>query len=414
MFYARRFSLLILCTAVLLTMAVGCKNVTENDNAVTTTSETEKIAETTTEKVTETELTTQIPEPEPEPNYEWVIEPGIYSGDIQPVQGWIVKRTNIALVILDDKYLIDYNGNVKFTLPDKPDNPNIKSCSLCGACDIIDCVGGCIKPDTYEIVEHMGHGGYFIPSYIYDPETGFICYRDYGAYTEVTENIPYATVSEGVRRPATTADHIANDYAYDLTGRYGIIVNSELVVPFEYDEFAIYDDFGIAKLKKDGKWTLFNSEGKAITGNDYLDFCATSDGYIALNRDGKWGYVDLEGNIVIDHVFNKALPSYCGKAWVKTDAGWGVIKIDEPTIMTEEEAKQIIYDKYMYDEFGERTNLVTIDITPNDMKFYECVGYGFDVNRTYANGYESSGSFFVHYDGTIFTPQYYSPKEITD
>jgi len=396
MYFGKRLLSLILF-AVMLIAAAGCSNA--KDKAPQTTSgETVSTAGDVTdetEAVTDTETATQPTEPDPVLDCEWVIEPGIFRGDIQPVPNYSPWHVNLGLAMLDGKHLIDFNGNIKYTAPDEGDEQST-GMYFCGVC----CIILPVEPETYEAVGHVGHGGYRAPNYIYDPETGFICYPDYGGYAEVNENIPYSIVAEGIRRPATSEDNVGNDYAYDLTGRYGIVVNSELVVPFEYDGAAKYDNFGIAKLKKDGKWALFNTEGKMILGNDYLSFSNTTDGCIALNRDGKWGYVDTEGNTVIDYIFEEALPPYCGKAWVKTDAGWGVVKVTEPAILTEEEAKLVIYESL------ENPNLISADITPNGKKYYECVGYGFDVKASYTTGYEHSRYYFVNYDGTMLTPQY--------
>ena len=403
MVYSKRMILLLLCS-ILLFAAAGCENASDANPSETTVTSTVTKAVTETEAITETAATTVLPEPDPEPQYEWLIEPGIYTGDMQKVQSIPTIKVNIGVVILDNKHLVDYSGNIKYTLSDT-DKSRIGIGSLCDACEIIDSTDGPIEPNTYENVSHLGHGGYFFANYIYDSETGFICFRDYGGYAEVTENIPFAIVSEGVRRPAVPEDNVGNDYAYDLTGRYGIVVNSELVVPFEYEAAARYDTYDIAKLKKDGKWAFFNSEGKALTGNDYLDFRTITDNIIAVNRDGKWGYINLEGNVIVDHVFEDALPIYCGMAWVKTSDGWGVIKIYEQELMTEEEAKQIILDRFDND-----TNIESIDIVPNDVGYYECIGYGFDVKITYTSGRESVSSHFVNYDGTEFTPNYYTEQ----
>ncbi len=393
-----------MCALMLLSVSVGCEDRGNNSETTASSAATDAAVSSKTTDSTETKayesesvtstVTESLDDPEPDP-HSWLVAPGKFDGDIQPVYG--DSRTTLGISILDDKHLIDFNGDIKYTYPNEEDGVTFKGW-YCENCDTLND----LDPDTYEKVEHLGHGGSFPINYIYDSETGAIHYLNYGGYYEMNENLAYAVVAEGTRRPSTPEDNVANDYAYDLTGLYGIVVNSKLVVPFEYDAYAEFDGYGIAKLRKDGKWAFFNSEGEMILSNDYLSSYSTSYGYIALNRDGKWGYADLDGNIVINFIFEETRPVYCGKAWIKTEAGWGVIKIDEPEILSEEEAKQALYDKFFSHE---SSDVALSDITPINKGYYECEGYSFEVKNKNNNSW--TAYYFVNYDGTVFRPQYF-------
>lgn len=399
---AKRLFSLFICALILLSSVTGCKN---GGNDVGETSENTSVTDapisSESELGTETEPGTDT-EPDPEPDtLTWIIEPGKFNSDsdVQPM--YAENGLTLGISRFDGKYLVDFSGNIKCT-----DNENYMY-----YCDICDFIG--VDPDTYKPAGHMGHGGNYFNGYIYDAETDSVWYWDFGAYSEEKNDIACSIVSEGIRRPATPEDNVINDFAFDKTGLYGIMVNSKLVVPFEYDSYVRFSS-GIAAMRKDGKWAYFDSTGKMILENIYsprdevINENGESDsvpylpssGYIALNLDGKWGYADLEGNMVIDHIFEEARPVYCGKAWVKTEDGWGVIEIEKPEIITEEEAFEI-----MYDYFSTWKDIEKSDIILNGKGFYGCEGYGFDVKKE-ENDW-SAGYFFVNYDGTVFSPSYY-------
>ena len=136
----------------------------------------------------------------------------------------------------------------------------------------------------------------------------------------------------------------------------------------EYQEVSSIGN-GVAAVKKDGKWSLVNREGKDLSGKTYEgvamdeklvvfrnDRLFVSDGsgyqmidstgkvygdkkfqtvhifndttYAAVMLDGKWGFVDSNGKMVIEAQYEDARSFANGYAAVKKDGKWGFINTE--------------------------------------------------------------------------------------
>lgn len=136
----------------------------------------------------------------------------------------------------------------------------------------------------------------------------------------------------------------------------------------EYQEVSAIGN-GVAAVKKDGKWSLINREGKDLTGKTYEsvamdeklvvfrnDRLFVSDGsgyqmidstgkvigdtkyqavhifndttYAAVMLNGKWGFIDSTGKMVIEPQYEDARSFANGFAAVKKDGKWGFINTD--------------------------------------------------------------------------------------
>lgn len=126
---------------------------------------------------------------------------------------------------------------------------------------------------------------------------------------------------------------------------------------------------GVAAVKKDGKWSLVNREGKDLTGKTYHDVVMdeklvvfrnerlfVSDGsgyqmidstgkvvgdtkyqavhifndttYAAVMFNGKWGFIDSTGKMVIEPQYEDARSFANGYAAVRKDGKWGFINTE--------------------------------------------------------------------------------------
>lgn len=131
---------------------------------------------------------------------------------------------------------------------------------------------------------------------------------------------------------------------------------------------------GVAAVKKDGKWSLVNREGKDLTGQTYHDVVMdeklvvfrndrlfVSDGsgyqmidstgkvigdtkyqavhifndttYAAVMLNGKWGFIDSSGKMVIDPQYEDARSFANGYAAVRKDGKWGFINTEGKMII---------------------------------------------------------------------------------
>ncbi len=136
----------------------------------------------------------------------------------------------------------------------------------------------------------------------------------------------------------------------------------------EYEDVSAIGN-GVAAVKKNGKWSLVNREGKDLTGKTYDEVVMdeklvvyrnerlfVSDGsgyqmidsngtvygktkfqavhifndttYAAVMIDGKWGFVNSSGEVVISPQFEDARSFANGLAAVQKDGKWGFINLD--------------------------------------------------------------------------------------
>ncbi len=79
--------------------------------------------------------------------------------------------------------------------------------------------------------------------------------------------------------------------------KYGLIdLNKKVVVPFQYDEIKGINNF--YKAQSNGKYTVLDHSGKAITSSVFDDVGSQHHGKMAVFNDGKIGYMDTGGNII--------------------------------------------------------------------------------------------------------------------
>ncbi len=115
-------------------------------------------------------------------------------------------------------------------------------------------------------------------------------------------------------------------------GKYTLVdvngkVKSDNFVDIVIDDNGKYlsGDVMIAS-KENGKYQIYDKEGKNPSkfSATKMDICK-SDGIIAFEKDGKWGYVNTSGKIVIEPVYDNAKSFSNGLAAVCKGGKWGFI-----------------------------------------------------------------------------------------
>ncbi len=193
--------------------------------------------------------------------------------------------------------------------------------------------------------------------YYYDGEVRYVHTSDYGS------NTGEKVISGQI--PIRQADHRINTLAdwLNLSGKYAIASQGELLTDFAYDECGSESE-GLFAVKQNGKWGYVDETGKIVipiefdaSWNKYTaneaeasnvdvapassEYCyAASNGYVNLRKDNQWKLCDLYGNEIIPFgVFEEILPVDSNNiCWVKQNGKWGTIQIqDTETESTEYE-----------------------------------------------------------------------------
>jgi len=278
--------------------------------------------------------------------YKIVYESNLSSEDIQPIYEGTsnVSRYLWCLYALypsnrqESAKVIDFEGNVYYC----------GDASYISYCPFSATINGdhTYSIDHYTLESYYnpyGHGGSVESTYYFEEETKKLYTPGgVGVSPELCENFEGFAIVESVT--LKDPEDIDMSYPSDIfhrTGKYGIVIDSELVVPCEYEMYLDYWD-GICALRKDGKWGYFNEKGKQILDFEYDASINTlynrfleaninvpyspQSGLIVLCKDGKWGYSDLKGNMVTGFDFEEARPAADQKAWVKLDGTWKVIE----------------------------------------------------------------------------------------
>ncbi|MCH2247882.1 MAG: WG repeat-containing protein, partial [Crocosphaera sp.] len=89
--------------------------------------------------------------------------------------------------------------------------------------------------------------------------------------------------------------------------KYGYVKNGKVVIPFEFDYAAIFED-GVAQVVKNGRVGYIDTTGKIVIpfeveNNSLKRF---REGLAAVKKDGKWGYINKIGKLVIPYQFDEA------------------------------------------------------------------------------------------------------------
>ncbi len=108
---------------------------------------------------------------------------------------------------------------------------------------------------------------------------------------------------------------------------YGLIVNSNLIIPPIYDK-KIIEGEGIYTTRKNGKAVFLNSIGINLLFGEYDDASIFSEGLCVVSNKGKYGYINADGEEAIPLQFNFATDFSEGLACVSVGEKDGYINKD--------------------------------------------------------------------------------------
>ena len=263
--------------------------------------------------------------------YEWALEPSVEADDIHPVNvfyndyycdyiGYNIIETQ------NGEGIISYDGEVVL----EPGDYNLFYCLLHNV--ISDTSNQSFHYDPYSKKQFVNEFlcahdyGVMFDEYLYYGGTVFKK-LEYGA--EMRVDPPQFCVVEN----ADVNDDPAYSGEFDIIGdgRYGILADGKIVVPFDYDYGTNYSE-DIACLGKDGEYSYFDKAGNPIFAQTFNSHYSASYGAIALCNDGKWGFADTSGEMLTPMCFDEARPVFNTLAWVKQDGKWGVVRLTDPDL----------------------------------------------------------------------------------
>ena len=76
----------------------------------------------------------------------------------------------------------------------------------------------------------------------------------------------------------------------------------------KFDEVKAFHD-GIAGVKKNGKWSYVNQEGKMLTPFQFDEVEDFSEGFGRVKKYGKWYFINAEGR---EFSADNVLECFCG------------------------------------------------------------------------------------------------------
>lgn len=92
---------------------------------------------------------------------------------------------------------------------------------------------------------------------------------------------------------------------------------------------SVFDDNGLASVKRDGKWGFINAKGEEVVPPQYDSLSGfAANGLALIKRDGKYGYINTQIKEVLPPLYEDAgLFASNGLANVKIDGKWGYINV---------------------------------------------------------------------------------------
>ena len=124
-------------------------------------------------------------------------------------------------------------------------------------------------------------------------------------------------------------------------------------ITLEYDYIAEFNEYGLAEVKKNGKYGYINESRNIVVDVVYDNIGGFSEGLVLAGKDGKWGYLDINGNVVIDFEYDFVWNFSDGYATVGKNGKFGIID------QKGNEVVPICYD--MADSFSEGLSRVCLN-----------------------------------------------------
>ncbi|MET0391789.1 MAG: WG repeat-containing protein [Chitinophagaceae bacterium] len=111
-----------------------------------------------------------------------------------------------------------------------------------------------------------------------------------------------------------------------LNKKEGVISGqNKVIVPFIYDETSFqFNDHGLLRVMKDGKYGFVNKSGTVVIPVVYESVDEDFEQGLSLaKKDGKWGYLDTKGKVAIPFEYDEGFVYFYGdKTKVRKGATW--------------------------------------------------------------------------------------------
>lgn len=304
-------------------------------------------------------------------NYTWIVNPTIKADDIYYVrdtdyfeksQNGIMRQFSspCAVVELDGKLsLIDMEGNLKadYKFDSVWDYYGKYMLHSIKPASEEELPSDYSRDDEWSLYEMNSNGELEIAEGLGGGDPGVYGYYWLNGLHYVDENSSYDWMKMDMPKqaiPVQKAEQLYDENKADnnewwdqLSGKYAICKNSQLVSDFIYDECGS-EAGGLLAVSQNGKWGYVNESGEIVIPIEFdaswklevgeitdtlkrttKEYCyAADEGYIPLVKEGIWELRDMQNNqIILPGVFEEIRPLYKGKCWVKKDGKWGVIQI---------------------------------------------------------------------------------------
>lgn len=170
-------------------------------------------------------------------------------------------------------------------------------------------------------IESVGHDGFIALCYYPDAK------KFTNGYDDIEIKIPALEYKRTVFIVWSSGD---NTYTFGYLDRNGLVALQGV--------YKAIHDIGEDKLAvqlQNGKWAIFDADGRPLSGFIYDRVGTFSEGYSAVSIDGKFGYIDNKLNVVIPPTYEQLSEVVYGRCYVKQDGLLGVAELvdnqsDEP------------------------------------------------------------------------------------
>lgn len=141
-------------------------------------------------------------------------------------------------------------------------------------------------------------------------------------------------------------DHSENMFAVRQDGKFGFLDNKgNIIIPFLYEVVGNFNE-GYCAVRVSNKYFFIDRFGRKVT-QSYEDVSYFSFGIAGVKKDGKWGYINTKGNLIVPFIYDDVDPVVFGYARVKKGDKYGFID-SEGNIIIEPKYEYAMYYKNSY------------------------------------------------------------------
>ena len=191
-----------------------------------------------------------------------------------------------------------------------------------GRYGLIDAAGRAVLPCAFDAVSAFSGGAYAVRS---GRVMGLVNARG-EALTEVAYT-RMGGVTAGSRISVPAFDAQGCMAVADRTGRVALMNRQyQLVTGFDYDEISAFSE-GLARVKDGRYYGFINAAGELVIAPEWPFADSFSDGLsVVAGADGRYGYINQAGELIIPAVYEDATAFRSGRAAVSTAGiGWYMI-----------------------------------------------------------------------------------------